>query len=198
MASYTEAYFKPYEPVWERLFFKKLKVDPHLPWIFVEIGSYEGYSASWIMRNILRNPGSRLYCIDRWPGGAGGDERYQRFLSNIGELERPDCVEVLRQWSADGLRELFARGVKADFLYVDGGHDAATVLKDLVLGFDVVKPGGVVICDDYLWSDPQFGGGRTLGRPKIAIDAFTTIYWDRLKIISGMPNAQTYFQKLFD
>ncbi len=198
MASFTAHYHKPHERVWEKLFFKRLKVDPDQPWTFVEIGSYEGYSASWIMQNILRSPGSRLYCIDRWPQGAGGEERYQRFLSNMSELEGRDRIEVLRLWSADGLRQLLARGVRADFLYVDGGHDAPTVLKDLVLGFDLVKVGGVVICDDYLWSDPQFGGARTLGRPKIAIDAFTTIYSDKLNILAGMPNTQTYFQKIAD
>ncbi len=198
MASFTAEYFKPYERAWEKLFFKKLKVDPDQRWIFVEVGSYEGCSASWIMRNLLRSPESRLYCIDRWPAGAGGDERYQRFLANMDELDGRDRVEVLRQWSADGLRQLLARGVRADFLYVDGAHDAPTVLKDLVLGFDLVKPGGAVICDDYLWSDPQFGGGRTLGRPKIAIDAFTTIYWDKIDILTGMPNTQTYFRKVAD
>ncbi len=150
------------------------------------------------MRNILRSPQSRLYCIDMWPPGAGGDQRYQRFLSNIDELEGHDRIEVLRQWSADGLRQLHGRNIRADFLYIDGGHDAPTVLKDLVLGFDLVKVGGVVICDDYLWNDPQFGGARTLGRPKIAIDAFTTIYSDKLNILAGMPNSQTYFQKIAD
>ncbi len=198
MPSFTADYHKAHERAWEKLFSKRLKVDPSRPWTFVEIGSYEGCSALWIMQNILRSPESRLYCIDRWPDGAGGEERYQRFIANMAEVEGRERVEVLRQWSDEGLRQLLARGVRADFLYIDGGHDAPTVLKDLVLGFDLVKTGGVVICDDYLWNDPQFGGGRTLGRPKIAIDAFTTIYSDKLSIIPGMPNTQAYFRKIAD
>ena len=96
------------------------------------------------------------------------------------------------------LRELLRREVAADLLYVDGGHDAPTVLRDLVTGFDLVKVGGLLICDDYLWDDPRFGGNRTLGRPKIAIDAFSTIYADKVKIVRGMPNLQTYFFKVSD
>ena len=117
-------------------------------------------------------------------------------IRNIGELPGRDRIEVIRDWSQpNALRQLLGRGVEADCLYVDGGHDAPTVLRDLVTGFDLVKTGEIVICDDYLWDDPG-GGNRTLGRPKIALDAFTTIYADKLKIVRGMPNVQVFFQKV--
>ncbi len=197
MPSFTN-YHQPYEAAWRHLFFERAKWDPTIPRTVVEVGSYEGSSAFWIMQNLLQSPESRLYCIDAWPEGNGGDERYQLFLKNIDELPSRSQIQVLRDWSQNALRELLAQKVRADVLYIDGGHDAPTVLRDLVTGFDLLKSGGLLICDDYLWDDPKWGGNRTLGRPKIALDAFTTIYADKLKIVRGMPNYQIYIHKTAD
>ena len=196
MAQFTN-YHAPYIPAWRALLFERAKWDPKTPRTVVEVGSYEGSSAHWLMTELLQSPDSRLHCIDAWPN-ADGEARYQLFLKNIDELPGRAQIEVIRDWSQNGLRRLIQGGVKADLLYIDGGHDAPTVLRDLVTGFDLVKVGGLVICDDYLWDDPRFGGNRTLGRPKIALDAFTTIYADKLRMVRGLPNIQVYFQKIAD
>jgi predicted O-methyltransferase YrrM len=189
-------YHQPYIAAWRQLF-GYAKWNPDEPHTVVEVGSYEGSSAWWIMQNLLKSPASRLYCIDAWQG-EGMEERFALFSANIAELANASQVEVMRDWSQNALRELVRRGVKADLLYVDGAHDAPTVLRDLVTGFDLVKVGGLVICDDYLWADPRFGGSRTLGRPKIALDAFTTIYAEKIAMLQGLPNLQVYFQKTAD
>jgi predicted O-methyltransferase YrrM len=190
-------YFAPYEPAWRNLLFQRAKWDPQTPHTVVEVGSYEGSSAYWMMTELLRAPESRLYCIDPWHG-EGGEDRLARFKANIGELPNANQVTAIRDWSHNAMRRLIAEGVKADLLYIDGGHEAPTVLRDLVTGFDLVRVGGLLICDDYLWADPRWGGENVLGRPKIAIDAVTTIYADKLKIIAGLPNIQVYFQKIAD
>ena len=33
---------------------------------YVEIGSFEGRSAVWLLENVLTHPTSRLHCIDPW------------------------------------------------------------------------------------------------------------------------------------
>jgi predicted O-methyltransferase YrrM len=190
-------YHAPYEAAWRHLLFERAQWTPDQPRTVVEVGSYEGSSAWWLMTHLLRAPESRLYCIDAWPD-AEGLARYELFLRNIGELPNRGQIEAIRDWSQNALRELIRRGVRADLLYVDGGHDAPTVLRDLVTGFDLVKPGGLVICDDYLWDDPKFGGDRPLGRPKMALDAFTSIYAEKLRMVRGMTNVQVYFQKIAD
>lgn len=190
-------YHQSYEPAWRHLFFERAKWDPTQPKVIVEVGSYEGSSTWWIMNHLLTGPEGRLYCIDAW-AGEGGEARYQLFLRNIAELPDPGRIEVVRDWSQNALRALIARGVRADVLYVDGGHDAPTVLRDLVTGFDLLKPGGLLICDDYLWDDPKWGGDKLQGRPKMAIDAFTTIYADKLRFIRGMPLFQVFLQKTAD
>lgn len=44
---------------------------------------------------------------------------------------------------------------KFDFIYVDGLHLSQDVLYDALLSFDLLKVGGILIFDDYLWFDPQ-------------------------------------------
>ncbi len=55
-----------------------------------------------------------------------------------------------------------------DFIYIDGDHTAASVAKDAINAWAVLKVGGVLAFDDYTWS-----AGLTPDQdPKLAIDAF--------------------------
>ena len=38
---------------------------------------------------------------------------------------------------------------KIDFVFLDGGHDYITVIKDLNSCIDVIKNNGTILCDDY-------------------------------------------------
>jgi len=163
------------------------------PRTLVEVGSYEGESAMWLARMVMKSPLSRLYCIDPW---ADAEATYSRFDANIGELPNRDQITVMRSTSVEGLMRLNTDGVKADFVYIDGSHAAPDVLADLVLSFPLVKLGGYVVCDDYLWDDPKYGGDDIVGRPKIAIDAFTTIYARKIFIARGLPKQQAAFRKV--
>ena len=53
-------------------------------------------------------------------------------------------------------------------IYLDGSHEAPNVLFDGMLSWGLLKPGGVLIFDDYLWV-PQLLAGH---RPQLAIDLF--------------------------
>ena len=37
---------------------------------FLEIGSFEGRSAIWLLENILTDPTAHLTCVDTWHGSA--------------------------------------------------------------------------------------------------------------------------------
>lgn len=43
-------------------------------------------------------------------------------------------------------------GARFDLVYVDGSHRFADVVSDAFAGFDALKPGGIMIFDDYLMS----------------------------------------------
>jgi predicted O-methyltransferase YrrM len=189
-------YHARFDGVWRALM-RTLGWDADQPHVAVEVGAYEGSSAQWMLRNMLRHPASRLYCIDKW-SGPEGEARLGTFRRWLAEEPDPGRVELLRELSHSALRRLVDRAVRADLLYIDGGHDAPTVLRDLVTGFDLVAPGGVIVCDDYLWADPKFGGEDLIGRPKLAIDAFTSIFARQCRIVEGLPNYQVYIRKTAD
>ncbi len=102
-----------------------------------------------------------------------------------------------RNLSAVALRDLHAKGFagKFDFIYVDGSHQAADVLEDLVLSFPLLRRGGLVICDDYTWQRQRPGQEDLLDTPKLAINSFTAIYRRRLRFVDWMSTYQLAFQK---
>jgi len=123
----------------------------------LEVGSYEGASAAWFMRNILTDPTSELICVDTWRGGGSmpvfeDDSILNKFLANT----RPWMANVhyIRQQSSMALVK--AKVDSVDFAFIDGSHTAPDVLTDSVLVWRLVKPGGVIIWDDFEWvGDPD-------------------------------------------
>jgi hypothetical protein len=68
-----------------------------------------------------------------------------------------------------------------DFAYIDGSHIAPDVLEDAVLAFRLLKPGARMILDDYQWNLHE---DETL-RPKLAIDAFLSVFRRRCEVLHG-------------
>jgi len=196
MPSFTSDWFTPNIPAWENLF-RWIQWDKSAPKLVIEIGCYEGRASLWIVDNLLENEASRLYCVDVFTGLHEPGSYYQRFQQNITESDRRSRIIVRATTSIEFLIDFAAAGQKADFIYVDGAHRAANVLEDLVLSFRVLRNGGIIICDDYLGGDAS-RSDVTLSSPKVAIDAFTTIFRDRIEIFSGQPLYQLAFRKLRD
>ena len=63
------------------------------------------------------------------------------------------------------------------------------------MSFNALKVGGLVICDDYLWSMEKAGSEDVLNSPKIAIDAFTTIFRRKIALIPRQSLYQLAFVK---
>jgi predicted O-methyltransferase YrrM len=184
MGQFTTDWFGRYPDYWTQLF-TELGWRPDQPRSIVEIGSFEGRSALWMLEHLLQHRDSRLHCIDIFPDRDAPDSYYQRFRANVLDGPHAAKVTVTASSSLPVLSRMVASGEQADFIYVDGSHRAAEVLEDLVLAFHATRPGGIIIVDDYL-IEPR-SGERTLDSPKIAVDAFTTIYRDRLKLPWGQP-----------
>jgi predicted O-methyltransferase YrrM len=168
----------------------------------LEIGSYEGRSATWLIENVLAKDGSQLVAVDAW--GAQEvtaetrrvEEAFDRNIA-IARKRFPGVrVEKCKGASAWVLPLLLARGEGGsyDFVYVDANHGAADVLSDLVMAFHLCKPGGLIFCDDYLW----FQQRDPLETPKIAIDAFTTCFHYKVEIIPECRLYQIYLRKISD
>jgi predicted O-methyltransferase YrrM len=139
------------------------------PCRLLEVGSYEGRSAVWMIDNVATHDDARIDTVD-----LRDDPRLRRNLAATGH---PDKATVHIGPSGAVLRTLPFDSY--DFAYIDGCHWTMEVLEDAVLAFRLVKPGGIMALDDYLWDDPEY---NQEGRPKEAIDAFLTIYADKIDV----------------
>jgi len=189
-------------PVWEQLFasFQAGKV--------LEIGSYEGASACFLIETLGARGPLDLHCVDSW---AGGEEHHsndtdmaaveRRFDHNTAQATRKAAHSVSltkhKGRSVDCMSRLLADGVRDfQFIYVDGSHQAPDVLTDAVLAFELTAPGGVIAFDDYLWKPPETHVvDSPTRRPKLAVDAFTNIFDEKIRILS-LPLYQRYVQKI--
>jgi predicted O-methyltransferase YrrM len=137
----------------------------------LEIGCFEGRSTIWFLENVLTHPTSHMTSIDVFT-----EDMEERFDHNIEVSGLSGKVTKLKGYSQDVLRTLEYNSV--DFAYIDGCHLASCVLTDAVLTWDLLKTGGVMIFDDYLWRKER----PPIERPELAIDAFLEIFSDRYRL----------------
>jgi predicted O-methyltransferase YrrM len=163
-------------------------IDGQRPGKVLEIGSLEGRSTVWLIEHAIHEAGE-IFSVDTWQGSPeiplDMEETKRRFQANIdiARAIRPGIKVHVCQGSSDAvLPELLASGHREtfEFVYIDGSHEAADALTDLCLAFLLCKPGGLICVDDYLWREPF----HILRKPKIAVDAFTNIFCERVNIVS--------------
>jgi predicted O-methyltransferase YrrM len=63
------------------------------------------------------------------------------------------------------------------------------VLRDALLAWRLLKPGGIIAFDDYLWEDPR----GIAYQPKWSIDTFVAIVKDDSEIL--VSNSQVWLKK---
>jgi predicted O-methyltransferase YrrM len=197
---FTSDWFSRFAPVWREL----LRLYP--PSALLEIGAYEGRSACFLIEACAADRPIELHCIDTWTGGIEHDPAAmaaveRRFDANIAQAcaaaAHPAAVHKHKAASHAALARLLAGGAAEhfDWIYVDGSHQAPDVLADAVLGFQLLKVGGVMIFDDYLWSLEGDGRQDAYNMPKPGIDAFVNVFQRKVSLI-GAPLYQLYLRKI--
>ena len=153
---------------------------------FLEIGCFEGRASVWMLQNGL-DPDGKLTCIDTFQGseehaamGLNLNELLDTFKQNVEEGKVADqVVESIQATSYPGLAKLIQRGDEFDFIYVDGSHTAPDVMTDACMAFGLLKQGGIMLFDDYLWKDVP----GILHRPKLAVDLFVTLFSEKAELL---------------
>ena len=176
--------------------FLRILQEVIVPKVTIEIGVFEG-ETTFNITNLLseRNPDYRLYAIDPFSASENlrqevVDDAKLTFKKNM--LEFPQ-VELIEKNSFEGLLELHQRGIKADFIYVDGSHFAKDVLSDAVFGFELLNIGGVMLFDDAVsWRY----GEHIQDSPKVAVDAFIQCNWNRLRVLEMPGGYQTAIKRV--
>jgi hypothetical protein len=161
----------------------------------LQIGAYTGDATEWLFEHILRNPDATLTDVDTWEGS---DEILHKTM-DFSEVEKiyldrhQEKINSGKLIKFKGTSEDFFKQntEKYDFIYVDGSHMAADVLKDGINSFDALNEGGILAFDDYKWSE---GKGPAF-EPKPAIDAIRFCYNNRLNLLEM--GLQVWFSKSF-
>lgn len=108
-----------------------------------------------------------------WDDAYEFDELYNKFTHNIQKHKHK--VNIHKGESSRVLRELsLQKQNHYDFVYIDGSHTAYAVLEDAILMHPMLKSGGIVVFDDYLWKDRD--NLHPTNSPELAINCFYTAF----------------------
>jgi hypothetical protein len=185
--TFTENWFTDKIPSWT-LFLKEFKGKPHVN--YLEVGTFEGRSALWLLENILTHPTAKITIID-----AFAENNYKTFISNINLSGEVSKFNILSGLSTDKIRELPFNSI--DFAYIDGSGKGIIMLSDLVSTWNLIKVDGLIICSRYsldsrlreaLELQPNDPG------PREAIDAFLKLYRPYVTVLAFQEN-QVVFRK---
>jgi SAM-dependent methyltransferase len=197
---FSQDWFSNHIPAWERI------LSRIRPLRLIEIGCFEGRATSYMIQRCSEFGPLSLCCIDTWSGSVdlsparmvGVEDRFDYNVAlAISKVTTKVDFRKLKLSSSSALIQLLSTGEKRfDLIYIDGSHNAPDVLLDAVLAFRLLRTGGIMILDDYLWTMEPQRSVDLLNTPKLAIDAFTSIYMRKLRILSDFPNSQCFVEKI--
>jgi predicted O-methyltransferase YrrM len=149
----------------------------------LEIGSWEGLSSYFILTSL---PNAVLTCVDSWQGADEHKSGYvttqvlskieSAFDANLAPFEAR--VTKYRGTSFSFFNEDH-RKTEFDLIYVDGSHHCDDVVVDALKCFQMLRVGGLMIFDDYLWKWYP----RAAENPAAAIHAFLRLKKGSYKIV---------------
>jgi predicted O-methyltransferase YrrM len=143
---------------------------------FIQVGVFAGHASKWLLENILTDQSSKLVDIDTW---GGSDEHteidfvaiHKEYLERVGKY--PNVYSVV----ADSMMYLpHLKKDYSDFIYIDGDHRALAVQEDAENAWLLLKSGGILAFDDYLWTDQ-------VDTPKEAVDKFIATHNEELIVL---------------
>jgi hypothetical protein len=146
----TTDWFSHNIPRWLDVF-RKAKISENDRFQILEIGSWEGQSACFLLNYF---PNSTVHAVDTW---AGGDEHdgLQSVPSAEKRFDENTASYSERVTKYKGTSDHFFQSVSQDsfyrIVYIDGSHRAEDVFNDASSGFSRLEVGGIMILDDLLW-----------------------------------------------
>ncbi|WP_373818635.1 class I SAM-dependent methyltransferase [Glaesserella sp.] len=177
----------------------------------LEIGSFEGRSTTFFIESSIAYTNEfEIHCIDSWEGGkehigqwnmSSIEEVFEHNIKlQLSKLSYNVSVTKDKGYSHDRMINLIANGYSNyfDFIYVDGSHEAPDVLFDALLAHRLVRVGGVIVFDDYLWSPNKKIEDDHYLLVKPAVDHYVNTFQRKLHVIQMMPLYQLYVMKLAD
>lgn len=161
---FTTDWFTHNIPIWKREVVDKLTG----PVDWLELGSFEGRSARWVNENVQIN---KMTCVDFWGNHPNVEKRFDHNTEGLG-------IEKVKSLTHPWLMANQDRHY--DVIYVDADHEAKSALLDAAIAWNMLRLGGYMIFDDYLWKHDEPEGKVP---PKVGIDAFLDCWKFKLSVI---------------
>ena len=178
---FTVDWFTNNVPIWQRYLVPAF-ADRKGTVRALEIGSYEGRSALWLLDNVLVSPRSSVTCVDDFrevaPATTAAGVRDVRAAFSRNTAAYGDRIKLVEEPAERALRKMFPAEEEAfSIVYIDATKDSRFVLEQAVLAFPLLKKNGFMVFDDYT-SSPEHDGSC----PKQGIDAFLDVYAPYIKV----------------
>ena len=132
------------------------------PRSILEVGSFIGSGIVYTWAPLVQD--GTVISLDTWDGALvmklhshdhitklSGRSLYETFLSRMVTRNLTNAVFPMRMSSLVGARLLYYLGYKFDLIYVDSAHEIGETLIELKLFYDLLRPGGMMMGDDYDW-----------------------------------------------
>lgn len=134
------------------------------PTVAIEVGSFVGESSIHIAKTMRElNPDSVLICVDTWYGGFdhwtkvpeklrfwfGRPSLYYQFIGNVMAHHVEDVILPLALDSVNAARLIDHLGIYPEFIYSDASHESGDVIRDYDTYWKLLRPNGVMLCDDW-------------------------------------------------
>ena len=187
---FSEPWFDAIKPGWDQIFewySKEFSIDNVL-----EIGCFEGKATTYMCEKWLKDKTSYTV-LDTFGGSESEsgmvdiieklktkDYIYESFTHNISFFPNIDFT-IKRGYSQHILPQLESEGKKYDFIYIDASHQSDDTFVDAYWAHKMLNVGGLIIFDDYGWSDPT--NTHINHSPKLGIDVFYNCYQDKYNMI---------------
>ena len=171
----------------------------------LEIGTFAGTSIIHMLEYL---EGSTATTIDLWEDydeasttrSIKENKIEQVFENNLVVSGYDDRIRKVKGDSMKVLLDLVRKNNnngEYDFIYVDGSHTCLDSYMDMILSWELLKVGGIMGCDDYLWSGEKKDKKSDmdiLDIPYGGIEFFKKRFVDRMEIIDS--GYRIFFRKL--
>jgi len=155
------------------------KLIPQKMQLYVELGSWLGNSAGFVLRNW---PQADVIAVDHFKGSAEHQgpeyaflpQLYEHFCQNLWEYR--NRLHVLRMDTATALFALRSAQIRPDVLFIDAAHDTFSVFED-VFASVLFFPDSFIFGDDWLWDTVREGVQRVVKRLPLEAHSEGNVWW---------------------